>query len=106
MTYLTKLSFSSRQNHLRRFRGEAKTRSGGTVEDDELGFEEDVAPDGEANPSIRLDATKALRTEWSKVDIFARYDGAVRANAEGEVGESGRARESVTALGRVTSVIV
>jgi hypothetical protein len=49
--------------HLRWFHGEAKMRS---VEDDELGFEHPRW--SQANPSIRLDTTEALRTSWSKVE--------------------------------------
>jgi len=38
---------------------ETKLRRAGALEDDELGLEEDVAVDGEADASVRLDTTEA-----------------------------------------------
>ena len=40
-------------------RGESQLRRAGALEDDELGLEEDVAVDGEADAGVGLDATKA-----------------------------------------------
>lgn len=43
---------------LQRLGRKAETGSAAAVENDELGFEEDVAEDGEADAGVRLDAAE------------------------------------------------
>jgi hypothetical protein len=64
-------------NRLRWLGSKTQARGAGAIKNNELAFEEDVAIDGEANPSVRLDAAEALGAAWGVIDIFTGDDSAI-----------------------------
>lgn len=74
----------------KRFGGNPKARRSGVriVEDDKLGFEEDVSVNRHPDAGVELQATEAGATcGGSVVEVGSGDDGVVRANAEGKRGE-------------------
>lgn len=89
---------------LRWLGSEAELRGASTAEDDELGLEEDVAEDGEANARVALDAAEAGGRAGGQrgiLDVRAGHDSAVGADAQGDAGQRGCARKGVATLRRV-----
>jgi hypothetical protein len=87
---------------------EAETGSRG-IEDDVLALQEDITEDGESNASVALDTTKASRAALlggGVVDQVTGDNSVIARDGDGEVGELGRAVESVaTSLLVVLSTI-
>lgn len=82
--------------------GETEPGGAGTVEDNVLALQEDVAEDVEANAVARLDTTEASGAtglDGRVVDVLSRDALLDAVEDEGEVGEGGRAGEDVAAVG-------
>lgn len=86
--------------HLLRSKAES-WRASGLVKNDELGLEENITKNGEANASVWLDTTEAslaALVDWGVVDVLARDGQGLAADHDVEIWDGSAAWEGVSTL--------